>query len=93
MPVWRLPADGLASFCRRLTLDTTTLLRWASASSFGAYGGVYGRLDLDNEELSVALEHLGQCSENESRTEYDTWRRQFIAAYHHPSEGDAPVRR
>jgi hypothetical protein len=53
---------------------------------------VYGRLDLDDEERSLALEHLGQSSEAESRSEFDQWRRQFIAAYDQPSEGDAPAR-
>lgn len=92
MPVWRLPAESLAQFCKRLMLDTTTLLRWASVSTFGTYRGVYGRLDLDDEERSLALEHLGQSSEAESRSEFDQWRRQFIAAYDQPSEGDAPAR-
>jgi hypothetical protein len=92
MPVWRLPAESLAQFCKRLMLDATTLLRWASVSSVGGRHGVYGRLDLDDEARSLALESLGQYSEAESSREFDEWRRQFIAAYDQPSEDGAPAR-
>jgi hypothetical protein len=90
MPVWRLPAAKFAQFCAELAVDASTLLRWASISAVSPRRGVYGRLDVDEEERSQVLSGLASESEEKSRAEFDEWRREFIAASEGSSEDDAP---
>jgi len=89
VPVWRMPAELFAAFCRRMSLDTTTLLAWISVITIGSRRGVYGRLDLEDDERSGLLDALALESEIKSETEFDAWRRAFMSAYDQPSGGDA----
>jgi transcriptional regulator with XRE-family HTH domain len=93
MPVWRLPAKTFAKLCRALAIDVGTLLRWASVSALGARRGVYGRLDVDDDERSDLLHTLAADSEDKSKAEFDEWRREFIVAYDRPSADDVPPQR
>jgi hypothetical protein len=93
MPVWRLPAEDFARFCKRLVIDANALLRWASVATIDAPHGIYGRLDIHEEERSLALDKLGRDSQAALRKAFDEWRHEFISAYDEPSEDAAPERR
>lgn len=88
MPVWRLPAKTFATFCRKLAVDVSTLLRWASVSALSARHTAYGRVDTHDEDRSKQLDALAGESEQQFKAEFDDWRRDFIAAYEGPSGGD-----
>jgi hypothetical protein len=93
MPVWRLPAKTFATFCRGLAIDVSTLLRWASVSALSARHTAYGRVDTHDEDRSKHLEDLAGESELQFKTEFDVWRRDFIAAYEGPLAGDVRPQR
>ena len=90
MPVWRLPAKMFAKFCRELAIDVGTLLRWASLSAISARHVAYGRIDAYDEERTDLLDTLADKSAEQSKAEFDKWRREFIAAYDGSSGDDAP---
>lgn len=89
LPIWRLPAARFARFCRDVGIDLATLLQWARVSLVLTQHVAYGRLDLDNEERSRALEELGAESARETLAEFNQWRAELIAAYGASSEDAA----
>jgi hypothetical protein len=93
MPIWRVPAEAFATFCRTVVLDGQLLVQWASLAAVGEPTAAYGRMDVEGEARSDALGQLGREAGRESRREFDEWRRRFIAAYGAPSGDDAPSRR
>ena len=93
VPVWRLPAKGFALLCKDLAIDIGTLLRWASVSVSGERQGVYGRLDTPESERAEALDRLAEESAEQTKHEFDAWRREFIDAYDGRSGDDAPAER
>lgn len=94
MPVWRLPVDGLVRLCRALSLDLRLLIRWSSVSGPSASQGVYGRLDVADDDRSDELSQLADESERNTSVEFSAWQSELIAAASPgASKGDAPSER
>jgi transcriptional regulator with XRE-family HTH domain len=89
-PVWRTPAQPFARLCRRLAIDGQLLVRWMSLTLQEQRGAVFGRMDLEGEAQSEALDRLASEADQQSEKDVEDWRREFIAAYESSLGGDAP---
>ena len=73
MPLWRVSAERVAPFCRRIGIDGYLLVRWMGLNLSGSTSRVYGRLEGDAQSTSRVIQEETQRMQEEASQAFDTW--------------------